>query len=221
MLTFFNGAQTPTRRDFFRIGALGRGGLTLPDLLRLRAQSATTERVRQKSVIFVYLFGGPSHVDTYDMKPDAPAEYRGEFKPIRTKVPGLDVCELLPQHARIADKFTIIRSVAHTFADHGGGHKKFLTGRDPQQPDGFVNDYPMVGSMVAKMRDGVKRGVPNYIAGTDPGRDGIDVFSFGSAYLGPATHPFTVSGDPSSPAFVVRNMATTQENVATLREKTD
>src|SRR5262249_36224392 len=99
------------------------------------------------------------------------------------------------------------RSVAHTFADHGGGHKRFLTGRDPREPAGFVNDYPMVGSMVSRCREGVRRGVPNYVAGTDGGRDHIDVYSFGAAYLGPSTYPFTFAGDPSDPKFRVQNLA--------------
>src|SRR5205085_4193682 len=136
---------------------------------------------------------GPPHLATYDLTPDAPAEYRGEFRPVKTNVPGVEVCELLPLHAQVADRFALIRSIAHTFADHGGGHKRFLTGREPRQPTGFVNDYPMVGSMVAKVRQGHTTGVPNYIAGTDPGRDGIDVYSFGAAYLGTATHPFMVA----------------------------
>src|SRR5207237_10372091 len=123
--------------------------------------------------------------------------YRGEFRPVRTNVPGIDVCEHLPMHTRIADKFTLIRSIAHNFSDHGGGHKRFLTGRDPQAPTGFVNDHPMVGSMVYRVRGPRPGGVPNYISGTDGGRDGIDVFSFGFAYLGPSTHPFTVAGGPT------------------------
>jgi hypothetical protein len=121
-------------------------------------------------------------------------------------VPGLDVCEHLPMHTRFADRFNIIRSIRHNFADHGGGHKRFLTGRDPQSPVGFVNDYPMVGSMVFRVRGQRPGVVPGYIACTDAGRDHIDVFSFGSAYLGPATHPFTVGGDPAAADFAVRNL---------------
>jgi hypothetical protein len=135
-------------------------------------------------------------------------------------VPGLDVCEYLPMHARIASKFSLIRSIAHTFADHGGGHKKFLTGRDPFQPAGFVNDHPCVGSMVAKLREKPTDTVPCYVAGTDPGRDGIDVFSFGSAYLGPSTHPFSVPGDPSLPTFQVRNVGTAATARSRLDERT-
>src|SRR5437868_622208 len=146
-----------SRRSFLRVGALGVGGLSMSDVFRHRAMAATSAKTPQAepdtSVFFIWLPGGPPHMETYDMKPDAPADYRGDFRPIKTVVPGLDVCELLPRHAKIADKFTLIRSVAHTFADHGGGHKKFLTGRDPLQPDGFVNDHPCVGSMVAKLRE--------------------------------------------------------------------
>jgi hypothetical protein len=97
--------------------------------------------------------------------------------------------------------------VHHRFADHGGGHKRFLTGRDPLQPTGFVNDTPMVGSMAAEVLKDRRAAVPNYIAGVDGGRQGIDTFSFGSAYLGPATHPFTVSGDPAEPKFDVKNLS--------------
>src|SRR5262245_25814427 len=209
-----------SRRQFMRIGALslgaiGAGGITPYRLIAKETEKTATDT----SVIFIWLPGGPPHMETYDMKPDAPAEYRGAFKPIKTVVPGIDVCELLPLHAKIANKFTLIRSVAHTFADHGGGHKKFLTGRDPKEPTGFINDYPMVGSMVAKVREGIERGVPNYIAGADPGRDHIDVFSFGSAYLGPSTHPFMVAGDPSSPKFEVKNVAASADIAGRMGER--
>jgi hypothetical protein len=196
-----------SRRQFLKIGSLALGagvGGVLP--LRLTAAERTTSGP-DTSVIFVWLPGGPPHMETYDMKPDAPAEYRGDFRPIKTNVSGIDVCEHLPMHARVADKFSLVRSIHHKFSDHGGGHKKFLTGRDPLSPVGFVNDYPMVGSMVARMREEHTAGVPNYIAGMDDGRQGIDVFSFGAAYLGSSTYPFTVPGDPASPKFQVRNLA--------------
>jgi hypothetical protein len=196
-----------SRRHFLKIGALTLAGVGLRGLLPLRLEAAQTGADPDTSVILIWLPGGPPHMETYDMKPDAPEEYRGEFRPIRTNVPGIDVCELLPLHARVADRFTLIRSIAHTFSDHGGGHKRFLTGRDPLSPVGFVNDYPMVGSMVARVRQGREAGIPNYIAGAEPGRSQIDVYSFGSAYLGPSTHPFVVTGDPSSPKFEVKNVS--------------
>lgn len=197
-----------SRRSFLQVGALGVGGLGLSELLRMRATAKTKKSATDDtSVIFIWLPGGPPHMEMYDMKPDAPVDYRGEFNPIRTNVSGLDVCELMPLHAKIADKYNIIRSVAHKFADHGGGHKRFLTGRKPKTPTGFVNDSPMVGSIVAKMRGHKNVGIPNYIVGAPNGRHKIDVFSFGSAYLGPETHPFTVPGDPSSEKFEVKNLA--------------
>jgi len=200
-----------SRRDFLKIGALSLGGLGLNGVVPWKLSA--NERGQDSpdtSVIFIWLPGGPPHMETYDLKPDAPAEYRGEFRPIRTVVPGLDVCELLPLHAQVADKFTIIRSIAHQFADHGGGHKRFLTGRDPRSPVDTVNDYPMVGSMVSKVRGERRDGVPNYVTGTDGGRDGIDVFAFGSAYLGPSVYPFMVPGNPSLPSFQVPNLRMTQ-----------
>jgi len=201
------------------MGALTLSGIGMRGLLPLRLESAETGKNPDTSVILIWLPGGPPHMETYDMKPDAPAEYRGDFRPIKTNVPGIDVCELLPLHAKIADKFTLIRSIAHNFADHGGGHKRFLTGRDPRSPVGFVNDYPMVGSMVARARQDWQAGVPNYIAGTEPGRAQIDVYSFGSAYLGPSTHPFMVVGDPSSPIFEVKNVSIPQQAKERLNER--
>ncbi len=209
-----------SRRSFLQIGAVGVGGLGLSDVLRLRARaqsSPTTEP--DTSLIFIWLPGGPPHMETYDMKPDAPEDYRGEFRPIHTNVPGIDVCELLPLHARVADRFTLIRSIAHEFADHGGGHKRFLTGRKPAEPTGFVNDAPAVGSIVAKMREHRNVGLPNYISGTNPGRAGVDVYSFGAAYLGPAYTPFNVPGDPSAPDFQVKNLALAPEMASRLDDR--
>ncbi len=100
-----------SRRDFLQVGTLGLGGLTLADLLRLKAQGAQQTKSSHKSLIMIYLCGAPSHVDLYDMKPLAPAEYRGEFKPIQTNVSGMEICELMPLQAKIADKLTIIRNL--------------------------------------------------------------------------------------------------------------
>jgi hypothetical protein len=200
-----------SRRGFLQVGAFGALGLT--ELMRQRAQSAVAAAKAEPdtAVIFVWLPGGPPHMETYDLKPNAPQEYRGIFKPIPTVVPGLDVCEYLPRHARIADQYNIIRSVAHEFADHGGGYKRFLTGRLPASPVGFENDAPMVGSIVSKMREGRDAGLPNYIAGVDGGRGGVDTFSFGAAYLGQATTPFLFQGDPNSPTFQIDNLVVPKE----------
>ena len=108
------------------------GGLGLSDLLRLRASAASSPvAANDTSAILIWLQGGPSHMETYDLKPDAPLEYRGEMRPIDTLVPGMRICELLPLHARVADKFTLIRSITHGFANHAGGASRFLSGRKP------------------------------------------------------------------------------------------
>jgi hypothetical protein len=189
-------------------GLLGVGGLTLPELFRLQALAEDAGRpiTSDTSVIFVWLPGGPPHLDMYDMKPDASSDYRGAFKPIRTNVAGMDVCELLPRHAAIADKFTIVRSVSHTFADHGGGHKRMMTGRVPATPVDTVNDAPATGSIVAKCRERRDIGIPNYVS-MNPGGRTNDVFAQGAAYLSQAYMPFNVEGDPSSPRFLVPNVA--------------
>src|SRR5262249_40834660 len=111
--------------------------------------------------------------------------------------------------------------IAHNFSDHGGGHKRFLTGRDPTSPVGFVNDHPMVGSMVSRMRPQRPGQIPNYVCGADAGREHIDVFSFGSAYLGPSTHPFTVGGDPTAANFEVRNLRVNPQIEARLTDRLD
>ena len=184
------------------------GGLSLPELFRGRAAAAAAGRSveEETAVIFVWMPGGPPHMDMYDMKPNAPIDYRGAFQPIRTNVPGMDVCELMPRHAAIADKYAIVRSVAHQFADHGGGHKRMMTGRVPVTPVDTVNDAPATGSIVAKFREGRDCGIPNYVS-MNPGGRTNDVFAQGAAYLGQSYMPFNVEGDPSTPNFSVPNIS--------------
>src|SRR4051812_43972629 len=114
-----NGSRPLSRRAVLKAGAFAVGNMGLADLLRLRARAGN--RGSETAVILLWLRGGPPHMETYHLKPGAPSEYRGAFKAIPPVVPGVDVCEHLPLHAAIADKFTIVRSVAHEFADHGGG----------------------------------------------------------------------------------------------------
>ncbi|HVX10072.1 MAG TPA: DUF1501 domain-containing protein [Pirellulales bacterium] len=192
-----------------KIGSLGVGGLALGDALRARATAGAAERaIPDTSIIFVWLPGGPPHMETYDMKPDAPSEYRGEFSPIASVVPGLDVCELLPLHAKTAHKFTLVRSISHEFAGHPDGMRRILTGRIPNNiaSGTFVNDAPAGGSIVAKVRESRQLGLPNYIAGVDSGREDVDTFPFGAAYLGRGYIPFIFGGDPSRPGFKIQNL---------------
>jgi len=187
------------------MGTLGVSGVGLADVMRMKAEAGITTDP-DTSFLFVWLPGGPPHMEMYDMKPNAPADYRGIFNPIPTTVPGLDVCELMPRHARMAHKYNVVRSVSHTFADHGGGHKRLQTGRKPATPTGTVNDAPSTGSIVSRTRENYEVGLPNYISCTPNGRQGTDVFAFGSAYLGPSYVPFAVPGDPGGAKFEVKNL---------------
>jgi len=213
-----------SRRSFLEAGALSAAGLGLSDLLKLRAlggESSPAARASQDAaVIFVWLPGGPAHLDTYDMKPDAPSEIRGDFRPIRTNVPGIEICELFPRQAKIADKFNIIRSVSHEFADHGGAHKRFMTGRIPATPTEFVNDAPSVASIITKsLESRNSAGMASCVAGVDNGRSQIDVFSLGPAYLGSAYTPFMVVGDPSARDFKVQNLGLTPDMATRLDDR--
>ena len=211
-----------SRRSFLQFGGLSMLGMSLADVMRSQAVAGGAPRARDASVIFIWLPGGPPHMETYDMKPEAPSEYRGIFRPIRTNVKGMEIFELFPMQARIADKFNIIRSVSHDFSDHGGGHKRFLTGRIPATPTGTENDAPAVTSIVQKwctQQKGIVDGMPPVVLGTDAGRSGIDVFANGPAYLGSANVPFVVGGDPSSGDFKVQNLGISREMEARLGDR--
>ena len=190
------------RREFLRVGSLGAFGfgLTLTDLLGLEALSAkeadspnATDSRRDLSVIYLFLAGGLSTIDTFDMKPDAPTEIRGEFKPIPTNVPGIHYCEHLPRLARHADKLSLIRSLAHGDSNHGSADKYMLTGYLRQE-------RPSFGSVVAH-EFGRRGSVPPYV-----------VFprmhaAAGPAFLGSKSAPFIIDADPSSPGFSVPDLA--------------
>src|SRR5262249_28406318 len=160
MLTLHETQPSPkrggfSRRHFLHVGALALGGLTWDQLLRLQAEAPATGRPRQKSVIMIHLSGGPSHLDMYDMKPNAPREYRGEFRPIKTNVPGMEICELMPGQAKIADKFTILRGaqLAHLHTAN-----EFYSGYPWQDsPRASVPgeaQRPALGSVVSRLRGG-------------------------------------------------------------------
>jgi hypothetical protein len=120
-----------SRRSFLEAGYLALGGLGLSDLLRSRAaaKQANTNISDDTSIILIWLQGGPSHMETYDMKPHAPIDYRGLLNPITTNAPGIDICELLPLHAKVADRFSLIRSITHEKSQHARGSVRFLSGR--------------------------------------------------------------------------------------------
>src|SRR5436309_5874996 len=115
------------RRSFLKLGVSGMASVGLPQLLQARHQSAPTGSTRNTSVILIWLDGGPSHMDLYDLKPDAPAEYRGIWRPIHTRVPGIDITEMFPRQARITDRFSLVRSPHHNTGDHFPGRHLTLT----------------------------------------------------------------------------------------------
>src|SRR6516162_10955198 len=150
-----------TRREWLRVGGLGFAGLSLSDLLQTR--TAASPGARAKSCIQLFMWGGPSQHETFDLKPNAPAGIRGEFRPIATNVPGIRICEHLPQLARQADKFCLIRSMTHPHPRHGWGLYYMLTGRRHNRPDldapPTPDDFPGLGALVTKLA-GRRRPVP-------------------------------------------------------------
>lgn len=185
-----------TRRDMLRVGALSALGLSLPDYLRLRAAAPAQIRSgKVKSCILLWLDGGPSHLETFDLKPSAPSEVRGPFQPIKTNVIGTHLCELLPNTARITDKIAIVRSVTSPLGEHNLANHYLLTGYKPSP----VLDYPSFGSVLAHVRGG-RHTLPPYVA--------VPTYksTAGSGFLGMASRPFAVGGDPARADFRVRDL---------------
>ncbi len=195
-----------SRRQVLRVGASGLfGGLALPGLLQLQAQAATGKVAKAKSCILVFLEGGPSHIDMWDLKPDAPVDIRGPYQPIKTSVPGTFIGELLPHCAKVVDKFTILRSHSHGDNGHETGRHWVMTGYPPRFADGqaqgapFNELYPSIGSIIAREL-GQAGAVPPYIEMPNPLGPGGPGF-FGAKYA-----PFTISSDPAQPDFKVRDL---------------
>src|SRR2546423_1355208 len=189
------------RRSFLALGAAGLAGLSLPELLRAREQSARRGQ-KDTSVVLIWLDGGPSHLDLYDMKPDAPAEYGGIWKPIRTKVPGFDITELFPKQAQVTDKFSIVRSLHHGTGDHFAGMHRMLTGKDLGV--GTANKspkFPCVGSVASHQLGPRRPGIPAYAV-----LPSSKNFYLGAHTLGAQHNPFMPGGDPNSPRFRVQNL---------------
>src|SRR5436190_14551943 len=192
------------RREFLRAGLAAFGSLSLPALFRMRAEAAPSKPRERTAVIIVWLRGGGSHLETYDPKPDAPSEYRGPYGTLATRTPGLRVGELLPRHAKISDRFTILRSVAHTGGGHPAGSLQLLSG-DPDAQDKLKPVYPDFMSVAHRLRAGSRRALPNYV-GVNPIVCYDNFTIAGPAYLGESYGPFAVTGDPSAPNFRVPNI---------------
>lgn len=189
-----------SRREFLRAGALALGGLTLPDLLRARSRAG--EAPPETSVILFWMWGGPSQLETYDLKPQAPSEYRGPFRPIATTAPGVEICELFPLKAKQGHRFSLIRSLHHEMSAHNDGSIELLTGKTPTRPDPTStarSDHPDFGMVASRVRGFRRDGLPQYV--------GIprQPFMTQPTYLGLA-HSALAAGDPSTKTYEPPNL---------------
>ena len=173
-----------TRRGFLRIGTASLAGLTLADVLRHEALGGggATTRARASGVIMVWLAGGPSTIDMWDLKPDAPDEIRGDFRPIATRLEGVSICEHLPLLAGIMNRVTLVRSLTHEINDHSVGSRYLMTGNRPSTS----TEFPSLGSVASRMLPG-QAGVPSYVSMAEARAPGE-----GSGFLGDSYNPFVV-----------------------------
>jgi hypothetical protein len=207
-----------SRREFLQIGGLGAAGLALPDLFRARAQASTPPARgagRAKACVLLFMGGGPPQMDTFDLKPDAPAEVRGEFPPVATSVPGTQISSLLPALARQAHRYTIIRSVSdeYTGGAHGQSVYLALTGHKNPRVNGddirpAADDYPCVGSAVARLRD-TGQPLPGHVWLLDMHRRTFA--GEGGGFLGQRYDPFHILQDPNRPDFRVQALTPPRE----------
>ena len=202
-----------SRRSFMRMGLAGMASLSLPGVLRLQAatrqlnEGGTSSSREKTAVIMVWKPGGCSHIDTYDPKPLAASEYRGPFSTIQTKVAGMQFSELLPKQASIADKFTILRSMYQGAGGHPAGSMQMFSGdsdtRDKPKPK--LPDWMAVTNYLRSKEGSRENPLPTYVGVSPP------TSYNGPAYLGDAYAPFSVTGDPNSPKFVVPNIGLTDQ----------
>jgi hypothetical protein len=202
-----------SRREWLQIGGLGTLGLSLPQVLR--AQERPREATRARSCVLFLLHGGPSQLDIWDMKPAAPAEVRGEFKPIRTSVPGVQITEHLPRLAKLADRFTIVRSMTHAAINHNTATYIVTTGQLPLRDliafTPSENDFPHLGAQLAVGQREL-HGVPAAVSLPDPVTDGpYTTPGQGGGFLGAAHAPFAIHGDPSAEQFTVDGLVVPRE----------
>src|SRR3989475_641223 len=198
-----------TRRDFLQVGMLGALGFTLSDLAALQAQGAVAQGNDRKSVILIFNLGAPSQVDTFDMKPNAPAEIRGPFKPIKTNNPDIQISEIFPLHAKLADKFSLVRTCYHTAAAvHDTGHQMMQTGR---LFTGGINT-PHAGCALTYLQ-GRRNELPANVIVPEPmGPTGGNLpHGQDAGFLGKAFDPFVLNADPSKADFKVPDLLPPRE----------
>ena len=196
-----------SRRSFVQVGLAGMGCLGLGSFLRLKEASAATVGKKDTSIILLWIDGGPGHMDTYDMKPEAPPEYRGIWRPIKTNVPGMEVTELFPLHAKVADKFSVIRSMHHDNGDHFTAGHWMLTGRGGTSGVNTPGKFPFFGAIATKQSGPRQVGMPANVAVPYAMSIGLRPGYFGGNYIGPQENPFETDGDPNASNFEVKNLS--------------
>jgi hypothetical protein len=195
------------RRSFLKLGVAGMASLGLPQVLQAREQSARAAGTKNTSVILLWLDGGPSHMDLYDLKPDAPVEYRGIWRPIRTRVPGFDIGELFPKQARVTNLFSMVRSLHHDTGDHFAGGHRMLTTKDMGVSG--VNQgqkFPGIGAIVSRELGARRPGMPPYVGVPNIHSIGLNPGYHGGHMLGAHHNPFQTGSDPNTPRFSVQNL---------------
>lgn len=196
-----------SRRSFLQVGMAGMGALSLPEILKAKqSTSNATGTKKDTAVILLWLDGGPGHMDMYDMKPEAPAEYRGIWRPIKTNVSGFDITEMSPLQAKVADRFSVVRSLHHNTGDHFTGGHWMLTGRGGVSGANKFGKYPSIGSIATKVVGPRKHGMPPYVAVPYGMSIGIRPGYFGGNYLGVQHDPFETVSDANSSRFKVQNI---------------
>jgi hypothetical protein len=186
------------RRDFLKLGTAGLLGMGLADLLRLEARASSAKKGKANSVIMIWLAGGPATIDMWDLKPEAPEEIRGEFKPIETSAKGVRICEHLARTAKVMDRCAVVRSVHHSIAAHGPGTIYLTTGNRPTP----ALDYPSLGSLASKLLPAAT-GVPAYVTFGE-GKAGAVA---NAGFLGTAYNPFEVEGSPDRGGLKVQGVS--------------
>lgn len=199
-----------SRRDVIRAGSIGLFGMSLPQLFAAQSSASEIEdapAAKAKACILLFMWGGPGHQDTWDLKPDAPAEVRGEFQPISTNVPGIQICEHFPQLATRTDQLAIIRSMTHTDVNHTTATHYLLTGQPPPPVDDLRKDWPHIGSVLSRLGRG--RGpLPPFVSMRPKLENPVPRFveqSHGqfAGWLGSNWDPLTIDADPSLPGYRV------------------
>jgi hypothetical protein len=195
-----------TRRDAIRVGTLSLGGLSMTDAMYSRSIAAQAKS-SGKSVICFWLDGGPTHMDTYDPKPEAPAEYKGPFGAIATSVPGVYLSDQFPNHAAVMDRMSIVRSVYHNNGDHFAAAHWMWTGYHGSNAANREPQFPGIGAVTAKHNGSNRPGVPASVAIPYAMTVGIRPGYQSGAFLGVAANPFDTGADPNSANFKVQNLA--------------